>query len=442
VPSGAERSAGRAFAPSLLDLQRLAGNAAVSGLVVQRYEAYEHATEGDRAAGSKRVTIGASELPGGTRVGGVELTSGEINALADLYGSPDDLWRADPLEVGRLVVLIRRQQADPGSVKESEWDDATGGRYTRLNLANAAHFGPSNPALIKPPGGAGSTTDNRSEFVRYYSEAIVDAQSAHQHLGIPDEQRMRDWLARSAIAAGFAEHYLMDAFSAGHLFNKDDFVATLRANLDALEPSGLSRLFGAVADGVLANPASHDLLAHYEPVEGIGVGWFQWRPNFDKGWAFKSLLEHLYDDRDGRQAVYSALVKVVHDRLSTNDAGAGQIGVPVENDFDSWVVSGDKTLATSPKTQHMIDLAIEKFRSLIEPYRLGPVEGGGYAPGSEQVLAYFPRPTADGQRLISHMVTEVTDPRTGMTAALVEVMSRELPSILDALVQRGKIRRA
>ena len=62
--------------------------------------------------------------------------------------------------------------------------------------------------------------------------------------------------------------------------------------------------------------------------------------------------------------------------------------------------------------------------------------------GSEQVLAYFPRPTADSQRLISHMVAVVTDPRQGMADALVEVMGRELPSIIDALVQRGKIRKA
>src|SRR5437660_601350 len=114
---------------SVLRLQRFAGNAQVSAaLTVQRYEAYEHANQGDHAAGSKRVTIGGTQLPDGTRVGGVELTSGEVNALADLYGSPDQLWRADPAEVARLLVLVHRQQADPGSVKESEWDEATGGR--------------------------------------------------------------------------------------------------------------------------------------------------------------------------------------------------------------------------------------------------------------------------------------------------------------------------
>jgi hypothetical protein len=429
----------------VLTLQGQAGNAAVSRLLrVQRYDAFEHATEGDKAKGSKTMSIGTSELPGGTRIGGVQVTSGEINALADLYGSPDDLYHADPLEVAHLLELIHRQQANPGSVQESEWDKATGGRYTQLNLRNSAHFGARDTSLIKPPGGAANTADNRSTFMRFYSEAIVDAQNAHHHIGIPNEQTMQDWLDRSTIAAGFAEHYITDAFSAGHLFNKDDFISVLKDNLTGQD---MSKLFDQIAGQVLADSSSEALLAQYEPVEGIGFqkfGWglLQWRPNFDRQFAFKALLENLYDDPDGRQAVYSALVKTVHDRLDFNDAGGGLKGVPVENDFDSWVMSGDKTLSTSPKTQQMIERAIEKERSLLEPYRMGPVEGGGYAPGSEQVLAFFPRPTKDTQKLVSQMVSEVTDPKRGLIGALVEVMVRELPSILDQLVARGKIRKA
>jgi hypothetical protein len=80
----------------ILRLHALAGNQAVANLLqgahgplpLQRYDAFEHATEGDKAAGSRKVTVGAGELPGGTRIGGVELTSGEMNALADLYGNP------------------------------------------------------------------------------------------------------------------------------------------------------------------------------------------------------------------------------------------------------------------------------------------------------------------------------------------------------------------
>src|ERR1700754_4347645 len=54
-------------------LQRSAGNHATTALI-QRYDAFEHAQEGDKAAGKRTLNVG-----------GETLTSGEINALADLY---------------------------------------------------------------------------------------------------------------------------------------------------------------------------------------------------------------------------------------------------------------------------------------------------------------------------------------------------------------------
>jgi hypothetical protein len=435
-------------------LQRSAGNAAVTSLVsswrsapaaaVQRYDAYEHATQGDRTPGSGTATVGADHLPGGTRIGGVQLTSGEINALADLYGSPDDLYNANPAEVARVAALVRRQQADPHSVQESDWDQATGGRYNRLNLANRGHFGPHNPDLINPAGGSASVADNRGQFLRFYSETIVDAQRAFMHIGLPDPVHTEEWLDRATIAAGFAEHYIMDAFSAGHLFNKDDFVAVAQSNLDRMPAGRRSQLFDTVAGGVLSHSDASQLLGQYEPAE------FQWwgpiplgHPNFDHQAAFKGLLEGLYNDSVGRQAFQSALVKVVHDELSTRHAENGQIGVPVENDHRSpWVLSGDKTLATSPDTQAEVAAAITQFRQNIEPYRHGLVASQGATPGAELVTAFFPRPTADSARMISQLIQSVTDPQMGMGPALVSIMLTELPSLLAALEGRGDIRKA
>jgi hypothetical protein len=447
---GAPRAAQTGPIHELLALQRLAGNSAVDHLLrVQRYDAFEHANEGDRAPGSTTVSVGTDQLPGGTRIGGVQLTSGEINALADLYGSPDELYRADPAEVARVVALVRRQQADPHSVSEAEWDQATGGRYNRLNLANRGHFGPHNPDLINPQGGSASLDDNRQEFLRNYNLTIVDAQTAYMHIGLLDPAHTQEWLDRATIAAGFAEHYIMDAFSAGHLFNKDDFNAVAQGNLDQLTDGQRSRLFQTVASGVLSHSDARDLLGQYEPTTGIGLGdrfaWgiVQWRPNFNREFAFKALLEHLYADPLGRQAIYGALVKVVHDELNTRHAENGQIGVPVENNHRSpWVLSGDRTLATSPDTQAEIEAAIVQFRQTIEPYRHGLVPGQGATPGVDLVTAYFPRPTADSARMISQTIRFVTDPATGMSQSLVDVMVRELPSILSALEAHGDIRRA
>ncbi|ADJ47146.1 hypothetical protein AMES_5321 [Amycolatopsis mediterranei S699] len=439
----------------LARLQRTAGNEAVAAMVrgasearhqpaaVQRYEAFEHATEGDRTPGSRTATAGESDdllypHPG------VRLTSGEIDALADMYGSPDDLFSASPDEIRAVVALVHRQQARPGSVQESEWDAATGGRYTRLNLRNAAHFGPSNSALVPVPAGASpSSVDNRENFRRYYSETIINASEAFHHLGLPSAEHTQRFLSRATISAGFAEHYLLDAFSAGHLFNKEDFTALAQRNLNALPRSQQQALLHRVGHGVLANPGARALLGQYEAVE-LTFGFLP-RPNFDNETAFNTLLERLYDDPDGRQAVLSALVKVVHDRLDHNDAGGGAIGVPVENNLGAWVLSGDKTLATSPQTQQMIERAITEFRTRMQPYFAGPTPpgtGSGYAPGSEEVIAFFPRTTADSTRMIAQLIRDVTNPAGGMANALVSIIIEELPSLLEGLVRHGDIHRA
>jgi hypothetical protein len=95
-------------------LPALLGNRAMTR-IVQRYEAYEHARQGDRTKGSLSIDL---PLRSGAISGLVKLSSGQINALADLYASPEDLWNADAIEVEKLKVLINRQMADPDSVKE------------------------------------------------------------------------------------------------------------------------------------------------------------------------------------------------------------------------------------------------------------------------------------------------------------------------------------
>jgi hypothetical protein len=412
-------------AVALIHLQRSAGNAAVTRML-QRYEAGEHAKQGDHAAGSKTVKVGTESL-----------TSGEVNALADLYGSPDDLIKADPAELSAVVALVRRQVAG-GSVPEAEWDKATGGRYTKLNLKNSPHFGPRNPALVAPPAGVAAGEDNRSKFLAYFAETVDHAQRAFEPAAQADPAKAKELLDHATISAGFAEHYLMDAFSAGHLFNKDDFMAKLKTNLDALPKDKLAGLFDTVAKGVLADKASKDLLDKFETVDTH----YGFHPNFSRDAALKGLLEKLYADPDGRQAMYSGLVKVVHDDLSTRDAGGGLVGVEVENATEKWVLSGDKTLDKSPKTQLIIDQALEQFRQLIAPYRAGHGAPASGAPNADKVTAFFPRPTAASATMIADLITKVTDPARETGKSLIAILKAELPAVLEQLVARKLIRRA
>jgi hypothetical protein len=423
-PREPQRPAAEPPVAMIARLQQSAGNRAVTAML-QRYDAFEHAGEGDKAKGSRDVTIG-----------GEKLTSGEINALADLYGSPDDLIKADPKEIKALVGLVRRQVGG-GKVEEFEWDQASGGRYNQLNLKNSPHFSPRNAGIIAPqPGGAATGPDNLTTFTRFYTDTVLAIQDAHNQ---SDPAKQKEFMDRSTVTAGFAEHYLMDAFSAGHLFNKDDFIAQLKANLDKLPAKDLTALFAAIARGVLADKTSEDLLDKYETVERH----YGFHPNFSRPAAFQGLLEELYKDADGRQAVYSGLVKVVHDELSTRAAGGGLVGVEVENKFGKWILSGDRTLASSPDTQHMIDKALEQLRAIMQSYRTAPRSLPSPTLEIDKVTDFFPKPTAGSVATAKALVDKATDATlTGTGSALIGILKGELPSIMDALEKRGKIKKA
>lgn len=449
-------------------LQQSAGNAAVgrvlsrrarpSGPQLARYDSFEHAKAGDKAAGSQNV-----------KIAGETVTSGEINALADLYGSPEELAKANPAELKTVLGLVRDQVAGK-VVSEDKWDTATGGRYTKLAMANSPHFGPGNPSVIAPAAGAPAAgADNRSMFLKYFTDTVAANHAAAAASDPAAVQAARD---RAVLTAGFAEHYLMDMFSAGHLFNKDDFLGRLRANLGKIAKDKLDDLFETVAKGVLADKDAKALLGKYEPAERV-VLLGGWRPNFSKQFALEHLLAGLYKDAEGRSAIESGLVKAAHDHLSERDAGGGLQGVEVKNKFETWILSGDRTLATSKDTQRIIEQTLVKFRQVVADLSAGfacwapaadmrSSAGGGTAlamrpqapagppmptaaaisASAQPVLDLTPVPTDNSVKMIEALVKRTIDTSGGMQDALIKLMIKELPGMLKVIEGRGMIKEA
>ncbi len=90
---------------------------------------------------------------------GVAFSYGQIVAMPDFFGTVDDLRSASPTELGRLKALIVRnteyyrshRRNASGNISNSEWDQATGGRYLTLAESNYDHFSPA--ALVGMSGG-------------------------------------------------------------------------------------------------------------------------------------------------------------------------------------------------------------------------------------------------------------------------------------------------
>ncbi len=287
--------------------------AATNGEVEQCYASDEHAWLGDTAEGSETFVIN-----------GVTLTSGDINALADFFGGVDELM--NPANAGMLAAcaaLLEREKAKPGSVQEEEWIAATNGRYEELSLDNSRHFGGRDPAVVPEsatPEGATNVGTWESGFRTALTLAIGGGSDPSGGM-----------LEQARITNSFAEHFLTDAFSAGHLFHKGDAMALGQERLGALEGEERDALLAAVAHSVFAAKAA--VIGEYEfgtpewsRADAGSFSWFVWL-------AYKQKPE----------LVHNALVLNAHNTLN-----AGYVSV--ENDRHQWSMSGDETLNSSPET--------------------------------------------------------------------------------------------
>jgi hypothetical protein len=176
----------------------------------------------------------------------VAATLGEVNTLADYYGSLDQLKRSKKETTTRILQTVRRQswvklhgvleQIDPGvakGIKEPGFEGALTQTGQALDLAfqkltmdgrnkasetylsnvarNACHFAPQSWYRWK----------------EYHERARKKANQAHaakEKAGNKDNASLgkvsADLLNDALLENGFGDHYLQDSFASGHLINK------------------------------------------------------------------------------------------------------------------------------------------------------------------------------------------------------------------------------
>jgi len=413
----------------VLGLQRLAGNQAVHQLLastrhpdallhelvvrngrntVYRYGTGEHAQLGS----GRKVTVN-----------GVEMTEGDLIALGDFFASPGDMFKASPDELRRLVDLIERDrrsvQGSQGDarVTADEWQSATGGRYVDLARANDAHFAPSTDPAVTAPA------DHKSEWQRLHRQAL---DSAHSSRKVTDEARAIN---------GFASHFLTDAFAAGHLVAKAQVMDHARKKFEALKTSGLvfkeNAFTQGVAQRVLADPTAGGKLAAKE------LKLLAWGDVTVE--RFSELLMKLQEREPA--TFYNIFAKLVHDRLNDAIRGGPDAGVEVSNARgDTWRLSGDDTLALSPRTKDIANAAVAESDHNVD-LAAGTAGGLDYDQLFQKVWAYTPHPTANGQKLVDDTIDKYADPGNAETMdAAARFIVADLDVALAGLQARGLVR--
>jgi hypothetical protein len=397
------------------------------------YDTGEHALlGGDEYAG--RLMLGKSP--------GVGFSYGQIVALGDLYESVKEMMDASVAELTRLKALVAsdtafyagRKSDRSLAISNDAWEKATAGRYLKLAEINYEHFSPAHVAM-----GAASRTphgDNRSMWERHHRQAIEAAQQSF----LASKGNVSTFLEWPLIINAFGDHFLTDAFAAGHLINKDVMIDRFKAAF--YSGSSLNSAGKDFFRNVAKEAWSGDVAARFsklEKAEGLvnipllgDVG----HPDIDSASRFGKLLIEMAEQAKDR--IGNLLLKALHDRLNedgvevTNRAGDGTWYLP----GDGYLMAGKGRLDAADLTKNfnVIRKAVQQSIDDINSpsIRASNLDFSKYMDG---VWRYVPQPTAAGQQQISALIKEYSDPHSQtLVKAAAEILRQQLDSLIHILV--------
>jgi hypothetical protein len=372
---------------------------------------------------------------------GVNFSYGQLIAMADVFEKVEDMMAADPSELQRLKTLIERstryykgKKADPSlNVGNDAWDEATGGRYLKLATNNYEHFAPNLLFKDAPFAKAANRFgNNRTAWETHHERAIREA----QQLFLSDTNRTSfpEW---PLTINAFGDHFLTDAFSAGHVINKEVTIASFKRNFfsgDSLSSEGKA-FFKMVASmafrGEVAQRFSSLETTDYP---ACAWGWcFRWHPNIDSVDRFATLLTKAAEQEPERVADFA--VKALHDRLN-------QDGVEVFNEAGdgTWTLTGDGT--QDEKNLVIMQKAVQQSVDNINDPSLY-ADNVDLTPYFIRVWRHVPQLTEASRQKVIQLTQEYTSPSSNTLAtAAAAIISREVNSLINVLLQEGKLQRA
>ena len=442
-------------AQSILELQRTVGNQAVSLSLefgarnpgrntlpsIQRYEAGEHAQFGARPGEQEEVLV----------FNGINVTYGEMIAMGDFFERPDQIqsfakkvYRKDGKEqnaLQHLVELIRRDKVArqhgkpppgaPGPVSDGEWQEATAmlpenERYLAVTARNTAHFAPPDRRLAST---GGSWADHKAMWQLWHGQALGLAQA-----GKRDE---------AMAMTAYGDHFLTDAFAAGHLFNKTQAMHRTKALIDAQIPwPTLSTDFtDKIAHGILADSTARATLDQYEiRTWGVRSDWYDMNES-----SMSKVILGIYKDEAHQEEFLSLYANAVHRHLNELLL-TGKVGLKVQNKLGKeWQLSGDKALWQSPKTLEYAQEAVAQSRqNVLDAFAAGSKKSLDYPGLIDRVWNWVPEPTAEGQATIDAAFLRYTNPDDPETIKMIVKVSIEnLDIMIDKLTspQINRLRR-
>ncbi len=390
------------------------------GYVRPLYDTGEHVLPGIDLY-RDQLTVGAAP--------GVAFSYGQLIAMADLFGTVDEMMAAKAPQLSEIKALIEQntlfyQGRGVSDVSNDQWQTVTHDEYLKLAEQNYDHFAPN---LLFPAArfvaAAAQHGDHRQAWQAHHKRALNQVQPSAG--GLP--------VVPLTINA-FGDHFLTDAFAAGHLVNKAALIEMFKANFyagNALSAAG-NAFFERVAQQAWKGELARKF-TQLETAQPYDAWWniVKWHPDINDASRFASVLQQAAVQAP--EKVANLVVKAIHDVLN-------QSGFEVENDAGQrWHLTGDGHLtaetlavmkrAVSESAQHIVDsaggLAMPPLAAL-------------YA----KVWAHVPRPTAGAITVLNAVVKDYLAPTSAaLTHAAAEILNKQYETLIKELLKRKALRR-
>jgi len=371
--------------------------------------------------------------------GQVTFSYGQIIAMADMFGSVDDMMRASAGELSAIKQLIERStnhykgggDANPST---TDWQRTTSLRYLSLAEDNYDHFAPN--MLFQQASFAARVRPNRNHRVtweEHHERALREAQALALHGMNTGTTTFPEW---PFIINAFGDHFLTDAFAAGHVINKEAIIGLYQSQFYSggkLTSAGrgfLARVAKLAFKGEVARRFS--VLETYEPYDAWW-NFFNWNPNIDSADRFAEVLIGVAEQVPEKMG--NLAVKAIHDKLNKE-------GIAVTNDAGSapWPLTGDGHL--SPATLVVMRQAVQQSIDNVEDPALLS-SNTNYGPLMDRVWRFVPRLTpASEQRVTSMAHTLVSPSSEELVNKAAIIINEEVKTLICELLARNALKPA
>jgi hypothetical protein len=427
------------------------------------YDTGEHAILGQYIKGISASPIASvPELqPSQTySINGIPFTYGQIITTGDFYEDFDSLKKAKPTQLTALLGLINNSEEYytnslfnmSNAIKNPENNDWKNiiPKYYDYAARNNSHFAPAISGF--------STTikaNHKQYWEKYHSMAIQKARAGNNSTAIDEAIPIN----------AYADHYLTDAFSAGHLVNKEYVMQTFLNNCfngANLKPEA-EKMLENIADGALNIPGIKSELAKWEVPHkantatkiGGGVlggliggpagaiaGYLATKKAVGDGLdldtttgvkVFYEVLKEVIKDPAGKIEIANLAVKAVHDHLNNYPGG-----VPVVNAKGvGWNLTGDGTLNIKniERIQEAVKQSVENISFSVS--NMSTPENTLF----KKVWDFVPNASLPQTKaILDATVANLTNPNSiDLINKAVDLLKNEVPLLLEKLKEKGKI---